>query len=375
MVLLTSNQIAAARNYPQQAFSESEGYFKRTDQRPFRAGYKQLARDWDKAKQLGSVDHGGIASSSGVIVAAVDQEWVGAFHQKGLQPIWWIKHEGGLSAPPVIYGSWVILGFRNGSILKLELLTGKKVWKAKLNSFVNRKFAKANSNLVAVAASQTVYNLDFKTGQIKWIFDAGFPTKPSIRSLSAATIYDNKVYLGLSSGELISLFLKTGKMNWKHNPEPSPAKFSDVVGHLNVVNKDLLFTRYDGFVDSISSTNPKIRSKKWKQPIRLSAISISTVRQGRLFIGTVNGYLYAYNIYTGKKLWESKTGGTISSITAGESNLYISTTTGQIFALAAATGSMIWHDHLNTSISTPPVYIDKELYFMTNNKALYGYRI
>src|SRR5690349_3408507 len=99
-----------------------------TQERPFKLGSWAVSPRADREKPLASTISPGMAFGQGVAVLAYDQEWVGGFSFKDKRNLWWYKANGGLTAPPTIFGESVILGFRDGSVHKVNLLTGSKEW-------------------------------------------------------------------------------------------------------------------------------------------------------------------------------------------------------------------------------------------------------
>ncbi|MEZ4741766.1 MAG: PQQ-binding-like beta-propeller repeat protein [Bdellovibrionota bacterium] len=236
--------------------------------RPFRVGHFKFSRKTDRIKPLGVASYAGWTSASGLLIGAVDHEWVGAFSVTNGKAKWWLHSSGELTAPPTIYGSWVILGFRDGTLLKVEVLTGKVVWKANLDTFPSRDYTLVGSKLLVITASQYLYSVDFQSGETQWLVDGGRPLGLTVRSLSAPVVYNENVYFGTSSGEIVSVSMATGKIEWRYDPEYTDSRFKDIVGEMLVVNNRLIFSRYDGLVGAISlSAKQKTASLEPKIPI------------------------------------------------------------------------------------------------------------
>jgi len=199
-----------------------------------------------------------------------------------------------------------------------------------------------------------------------------FPQGLAVRSLSAPVIYDNLVYYGVSSGEIIAVSLASGKLEWRYNPDYSDSRFHDIVGEMVIINNKLLITRYDGLIAAISLVG-SARGLLWSQ--KISAIATSVFRDGRFFVGSVNGDISAYQVADGKRLWRTVTGASVGHITPGEQNLYVAGSNGRITAIDSSSGRINWHDDLAGSIASPPLYFAGGIFFATGLKNLYGYRI
>ena len=341
--------------------------------KPLRTSFFKLAPDLDKQKPLAVADYGGWVESSGVLLGSFDQDWLTGLALPGLTPKWWSESPGAQTCPPVSFGNWVVFGFRNGSIWKVDALTGKRVWEQKLDSFPTRRIKKVNNQLLVVTASQSIYAINSESGSVNWVYDSNAGEGLTIRTLSAPTVHQDRVYYGISSGEVVALNLKTGDHIWTHNPGFSEARFHDVVGEIYIINngKALLITRYDGIMTALDVDNPK--QSVWDKPIKLSSITDSSFRHNTIYVGTHNGYIYAYNPSNRQQLWKNHIGVSVSSITAGETKLYVSSTQGRIAALDISKGELLWYDQLEGLVTGSPIYIGDNIFFQTGLQNFYGY--
>lgn len=349
-----------------------DGAHGRKQARPFRTHWWKMAPELDRTKPLGQADYAGWTVSSDLLIGSIDNEWVGAFSTKDRSPRWWLKGPAALTAPPKVFGSWVVLGFQDGTLMKVEVQTGKIVWQTTLDTFVARGFELNGAVLLAVTASQILYGIDYQTGKTNWLYDGGFPESLAVRSLSAPVVYNNLVYYGNSVGEIMAVDLQTGKLDWRYNPEYSTDRFRDVMGELVVLNNRLLMSRYDGLVAAISLSG-KERRMLWNK--KISTVAASAFRGDRYYVACVNGDLYAFQVSDGQEIWRVATGSPISQLTVGEHAVYLSGTTGRVTAIEISSGEIQWQDDLDARILSPGVYIDRDLYFATERRNLYGYKI
>ena len=295
------------------AFVAAQAHAIEADPRPFRTSVYRMAPEYDFAKPLAAQDGAGWVINSGVFVGAFSPQWVGGYSMQLKRVTWWLRTPEQLTTPPGSFGSWVTLGFRDGTIKKVEALTGKVVWSVNLDSFSEREFLLAGTTLYVITAAQVVYALDFQTGKTLWLFDAGFPERLAIRAGVKPILNDGKIIFGISSGEILAVNAQTGKLLWRYNPEYTEARFHDVVGELVMRNNKLLITRYDGLVASLEMSGTA-RTAAWKN--RLPGLTTSTFRNGRLYVGSINGDVYAFDGDSGREVWRTNLGETISTNTA-----------------------------------------------------------
>jgi outer membrane protein assembly factor BamB len=94
---------------------------------------------------------------------------------------------------------------------------------------------------------------------------------------------------------------------------------------------------------------------KWYEaPIASRAQPV--VANGRLFIGSMTGMIYARNASTGAPLWQYQTGGPIRNTGAIAGNVVVfSSHDGYTYGLASSNGSLLWKSITGPSVTAPLV--------------------
>ena len=373
-VLLTQT-LQAGLDYQLRKPDLSEKRFQADSSRPIRAGFIRISDQLDKNKPLGMADFSGMTEASGLLIGSVDPKWVCGMEYPGMKPRWCTEAPADLTIPPTVFGSWGVLGFRTGQLSKFNARTGNIEWKVQLDKLPTRKVVKTGNKLIVVTASQSVYALDYQSGKSLWVFDSEDPDGIAVNSVSPPVIHQKTVYVGMASGEVVAINLENGKKIWAHNPAYNNQRFHDVIGDMQVVDKILVLSRFDGIVAGINIENPAKPPAGWKEPKKFNTITANAFRHGRMYIGTNNGYVYALNPRNGKKLWETFAGTSVNSITPGETRLYTAGASGRINALNSQTGAVYWYDQIEGAVASKPVYVGKNIYFSTGLKVLYGYQM
>ena len=134
----------------------------------------------------------------------------------------------------------------------------------------------------------------------------------------------------------------------------------------------LILTRYDGLLAALDLAG-SVRSVVWQD--QLPAIATSLFHNGRIYVGGVNGDIYAYDVEGGRRIFRTATDAAVMSMTASENVLYVGGANGRVTALDAAAGQIIWHDKLGSPLASTPVIYENVIYFMTGLKSVYGYRL
>lgn len=361
--------------HPPVAGADIVGQSLRGEPRPFRAGIMRLNQRLDKEKTLGLSDGVGWTLSGDLLIGAPDSTSIAAFSSQSLTPVWWNPLSAPATAQPTVFGSQTVIGLRNGIIQKVETATGVKNWETQLDTFTERPFILIGTTLITLTSTQLLYAIDFQSGKILWLYDAGFPEGMTIRPGATPIVHENEIIFGTTSGELLAINLQAGKLVWRHNPSFKESRFHDVVGQLIVKEGRLLLSRYDGFVGSVDIANASKQEFKTVWSDEVSGITASAFRDGRYYAGCINGDIYAYDSSTGRKIWRAQSGQTVASITALESSVIVGGTDGRVTTLEPLSGSILWHDDLAAEISTAPVLLQDRLMFATSLRNLYGYKI
>ncbi|MCX6110808.1 MAG: PQQ-binding-like beta-propeller repeat protein [Proteobacteria bacterium] len=341
-------------------------------ERPFRLGMQRLNPALDKEKQLAAFDPAGYVINSGILIGGFADQWIGGMALATRRFQWWVEAKASLTAPPGSFGSSVVLGTRDGHVMRIDALSGKVLWTANLDYFTERPFLLSGTTLYAVTAAQGLYALDFQTGKTLWIFDGGFPEGLTIRGGARPVVYENKVIYGTAAGELIAVAADSGKLVWRYNPAYNTARFHDVVGEMVLRGGRLFISRYDGIVAAIDLAG-SVRKVLWQET--LPGVTTSVFRGDRYYVGCLNGDVFALDPDNLRKVWRKVTGVPVTTLTAGETSLFIGGTAGRITALQASTGNVLWADQLGSSIATPPLVEENVLYYSTGMKNLYAYKM
>jgi outer membrane protein assembly factor BamB len=340
--------------------------------RPYRVGMVKMNPEKDQTKPLAPMDDAGWVLVNRLMVGAPSADWLGGFTLETFEPRWWFELPTAVSAPIAAFGEHVVVGLRDGRVMKLNGATGEKLWEQQLGRFVARPMVLAGSTLLAVNVDQKLFALDFKTGDRRWVFDAGRPGNLVLQGGAPPAVSGRTVYFGSANGELFALDLASGQQRWKYAPKFSEFRFKDIIGELALANNLLVAARYDGKVMALDVSGQQ-RRLVWEK--NFSSATTTAFRDGVFYVGLLNGEVVALQAPSGKKLWQVQTGEALQALTTGETALYTSGTNGRITAIRNKDGLLLWHDDVEGSLAHAPLLFDKRLYFATGLKVLYGYKI
>ena len=89
-------------------------------------------------------------------------------------------------------------------------------------------------------------------------------------------------------------------------------------------------------------------------PVKSSAAIVD----GKVFIGSNDGHLYALNLDSGEKIWAFKTGGEVESSPLVLDNVvYVGSTDGSLYAINVSDGKQLWKYTTGDKILGSPNYL------------------
>ena len=217
------------------------------------------------------------------------------------------------------WGGRVFTGSPSGSIYAVDAATGREAWRAPVATDGQTSVFEPVTDGTVVVAGYTVFTapntggvvaVDAGTGKERWRF--AYPT-PEDRSLSAywaggPVLTKDLAIASSGDGRVWGLDLKTGAVRWM-----LPALAGPI----------------DGI---ITTTNREVRSL--------------AIEQGRLIVGSLTGYLVAYDIATQREVWRVENGrlGSIGfeDFTSGNGVVYVPYVSGFLLAVDVARGTVLW---------------------------------
>ena len=216
-----------------------------------------------------------------------------------------------------------------------------------------------------------LFGVDFLRGTKKWLHDGGAGGELSIQGAPRPRVWNSRVVMSTSYGELHILDLDSGSPLTKIAPQGGDYRFKDVVGDIGMEASDFIFSRYDGVATRVSLLTGRPQEKWYRT---FPSISTSKYVQGVFYLGCVNGKVYALDGASGDVLWEAQTVDPVSSFVVGSKNLLVAGSNGLVSALKISDGGLIWFDRLSASLTSRPLKFGDTIYYPTGLKALYGYR-
>lgn len=177
---------------------------------------------------------------------------------------------------------------------------------------------------------------------------------PRLKSYQAFTaspiVYNNVIYTLNSRNTIVALNAENGKKSWDLKLESElTSKELVTPGALAIDGATLIAILSSGDLYSINLVSKKVKwHKQLNEPIR----STPTIKDGKVFITSLNNKLSVFNIADGNLIWthsglsEKLTLLGDSSPAISQNIVVVTYSSGEVYALDLSTGGEIWSDTL-----------------------------
>lgn len=211
----------------------------------------------------------------------------------------------------------------------------------------------ANESLY-VSYAGSVLSVRVSDGSTQWRFPEKIENGKQF--FAPPTVADGQILVGDYAGALYSLDANTGSQKWAINNGTGHFIASPLV-----INETILAPSADRIVYALDLSGKQrwIYSSKfafWAQPVSDGKVG---------FIPSIDHFIYALNLDTGKKVWASDLGGAIvnSPVLDKDGMLYVGTLANDLAAVNSSTGKIAWKFKANAEIWSRPVLLDGNLFF------------
>lgn len=225
-----------------------------------------------------------------VFTYAGDKKYSVASYDLTAGKINWRKNYGDIRTSPVLYEGYIYFGSLNGNFYKVELNSGKMIWKFNSKGQIHSTCAIKGTIAVFGNDKGFIYGIDLNTGAEVWKVDLKLPV------FSTPLINEGNIYIGCNDSNFYSISLDSGKVNWKLNLHSKLIGGSAIDGEGNLVTGAV-----DGNIYSISSSG----EVKWKTSTNGAVISSPIVSGNYIYVSSYDSYIYSIDAANGRVLWSS----------------------------------------------------------------------
>jgi eukaryotic-like serine/threonine-protein kinase len=278
-----------------------------------------------------------------------------------IEKLWEYPIGSPIYSTPLVAGDFIIFGSESGTLHAVDK-KGHARWQFQAASSEIFSHPLTDGKLIFFGATnQKFYAVDLR-GQLQWQFAA----RERIKSDPA--IAEGVAYVTSYDGHVYALKVDTGKMIWqfpKPEKKPDPEKVEEVKkDEKKEEKKDETAKEAEAEVEE---PEPVIK------PLAFS-YAAPVIKDGTLYVGNLDGYLYALQTSDGKMKWRFKAGEGITSTVWIEGGvIYFGSKDDHVYAIDAKTGqNVIWKFKAGDDILSSPKAKSGVLYVGSNDNNFYA---
>lgn len=229
----------------------------------------------------------------------------GVFHavdRKTGKKVWSFASEAEIAGGANLAGDKVIFGSHDSHLYCLNLSDGKLNWKFQTQDRVNCAPAIADGHTFISGCDEHLRVISVDEG--KQIAD--IPLNSFL--IASPAVWDNILYVGTYSSEVVALDWKTTEYEWKYRNGDKEFPYHSSAA---ITEKHLIVGGRDKELHCVDRVTGK---EIWKFRTRAGIDSSPAIVGDRVFFGSSDGNLYGVNIATGKEVFKYNAG---RDITAG----------------------------------------------------------
>ena len=233
-----------------------------------------------------------------------------------------------IEAPPLVVGNRVLVVSRT-TLWTLNATDGSLLWKFHRGvvgwSSSGSPSVAGDTVYVGLGSNTSLWALDLTTGQTVWSFDTGD------RITSAPLVRVGIVYIATWHGEIFALDRAHGNMLWVYtlNGKTKQSVIDGVGGSMALADGKLYLGDYRGELICLDGQHGRLL---WRFATGAQVLATPVVAAGLVYIGSDDGYFYALDIRTGRPAWRYTTGEVRSAASLGGGRLFVGSLNGTLYA-------------------------------------------
>lgn len=274
--------------------------------------------------------------------------WVRAVHPNGkvyldrvtfrvnqnenIKILWETDLKGGILNAPGASEQYLYVGDNSGTVYQLDQKTGSIKWQFKTGGPVQASPVYVNGTVYVGSTDGKVYALKATNGQKLWEFATGGAV------IASPVVKDGRIFVGSSDFKFYALDAKTGKLIWYFTTDNTIASSA-------AVGTDTVY--FGSWDNKFYAVDIKTGEEKWRQQLGSQvyyapAGSSPIYYQGKVIISTPAGKVFAFDGRTGEQLWEVSAASGLSTPVELSGAIVYNTTSGSVYALDPETGENVW---------------------------------
>ena len=300
---------------------------------------------------------------------------------------WQFRAGRAISSTPAVGNGLVVFGSRDNRYWAVDARTGKERWRLETGrdlpfpwgfesgDLYTASPAWAAGTLYLGSGDGRLYAVDPMSGKVRW----RFATEGRIRASPA--VAGDRVYVGSADGTLYALDASSGREVWRFQTEGrtlESGKFGfdrrTIQASPAVADGRVFVGSRDGFLYALDAATGKLA---WRVDHQMSWVNTSpAVADGVVYAGSSDErFLQAVDARTGRERWRLATERPVwSSPAVAGDMVYVGDGSGTVYAVDRATGRERWRHKAGRRIFSSPVIANGVLYVGNDDGGVYAIR-
>ena len=234
-------------------------------------------------------------------------------------------------------------------------------------------FVATQGTAPSVALSQSSKDVNLSEPlTISWRYDT-----PSTINLTPA-FDDERVYLPLAGGVLVSLQAANGQLNWRSEIggelSASPVADNHMVYVASETGKPEAGVRRA--TGALRALGREAGVTQWMRTFEMPLRGALTLANGKLFAASGNGRVYSFDSKTGAVNWFYDHGSPFNAQpVVSESRVYVGSEDGNLLAFDEGTGKLLWFYRTKGPVRGPVANGDDQVYFGSDDGYVYAVNV
>jgi outer membrane protein assembly factor BamB len=312
-------------------------------------------------------------------------------------PVWIFKCEDELRGSPLIHKGVAYIGAYDNNLYAINALKGELLWKYPTDGGLPGSPAIHQDTLFIGSEDKRLIAISIKNGRLQWAYPTEGPVRGSPR------VAEGHVFVGSDDESLHAINVVTGRRAWKAAATGPvrcrPAVSNDMIffgceagefyavdfsgqqkwrfkAKRGLTSSPLLYNGnlYVGSLDGqLYALEAKSGWKVWQFRANKGIISSAAAEGNTVFVGAADNFLYAIDIRTGRETWKFEAEGQVNSSPAvNKGAVYVGSIDGNVYAIDIASGKLRWRFRSGAPITSSPMIVDNIVYIGSLDHNLYA---
>lgn len=273
--------------------------------------------------------------------------------------------------------SVIVVGSPEGEVIALEAATGNVRWRARVSSEILTSPVVTGDMVLVRSSDSRIFALDAKDGRRRWVYQRSAASL-SVRSPAGIVVANGHAYGGFAGGKLVAIALSNGGVRWEGTVSlPRGAneleRVTDVIGLPWVTEQEACAVSFQGRVACFGAMNGNIL---WSR--EMSSVSGLDADTSYLFVSDDKGAVHALNRSSGTSIWKQDRlfRRALSAPVVYGRHIVVGDIQGFVHLLSRDTGAFTARSATDGSqIFAQPKVIDGKLMVLTRGGRLFLYTL